>query len=245
MTDRPILFQPAMVLGMLREVETPGAGKTQTRRLPTRLLRFGKITEFGRSDTAGYDWHFRDKAKRWHDLRHDELLKVLPWQVGDRLMVRESCWLYGRWREIGTNDKGKPKRTFDLIGRTVAYDKPGEIAYWGGGPGFSHRPGIHMPRWASRLTLTVADVRVQRLQEIGEADCLAEGIFRLERKSWLNDKPLYGLRESEGHDTAVGAYNHLWRAINGDGSWAANPWVIAVTYRPELRNIDDVAKVAA
>ncbi|EFO33963.1 hypothetical protein TRICHSKD4_1085 [Roseibium sp. TrichSKD4] len=96
MRVRDTLFTGSMVIGLLED------RKTQTRKVMNKLLRFGPITEFGPSDTRGYDWHFRDREMRWHDLRHDELLKVLPYQVGDLRYVREA------WKTFVSLDKVKP-----------------------------------------------------------------------------------------------------------------------------------------
>lgn len=85
----------------------------------------------------------------------------------------------------------------------------------------SWRPSIHMPRWASRLTLEVTDVRVERLQAISEADAEAEGV---QEPSLV---PLLGAFWSSRD-----SYARLWEHINGKGSWAANPWVWAVTFPP-------------
>jgi len=87
------------------------------------------------------------------------------------------------------------------------------------------RPSIHMPRWASRITLKITDVRVERLQDISEPDALAEGIVATYGG--------YGLPEGE-HFHAVDprqSYWSLWEAINGPGSVEANPWVWAVAFR--------------
>lgn len=81
--------------------------------------------------------------------------------------------------------------------------------------GLKWRPSIHMPRWASRITLEVTGVRVERLQDISEADALAEGV---------TFDPLM-------HTNPREAYMHLWNAINGPGSWYANPWVWVVEFR--------------
>ena len=95
-------------------------------------------------------------------------------------------------------------------------------------------PGIHMPRWASRLTLTVTDVRVQRLQEISEADAVAEG--------WPHDRAnLIGRRDVLKSSSEIRPrywYAGLWELINGTGSWDANPWIVALTFTVEKRNID-------
>ena len=87
-------------------------------------------------------------------------------------------------------------------------------------------PPIHMPRWASRITLTVTDVRVQRLQEISEADAIAEGIDATATKHFGNP---------------VKAYAALWNSLHGaenEHSWEANPWIVAVTFDVREGNID-------
>lgn len=84
------------------------------------------------------------------------------------------------------------------------------------------RPSIHMPRWASRLTLEVTEVRVQRLQEISEEDAKAEGIDCLKTQS--------GPTTLAGRPWAT-EFRHLWASINGTASWDANPWVWAVSFR--------------
>jgi hypothetical protein len=94
-----------------------------------------------------------------------------------------------------------------------------------------------MPRWASRLTLEITDVRVQRLQEISFDDCLAEGVVGSE--FW----PLKGefdmSQAPEDPEAAIDygweqytrtVYRDLWESINGKGSWDANPWVWAITF---------------
>jgi hypothetical protein len=134
---------------------------------------------------------------------------------GDLLWVREECWLYGRWlAEGGVTATGRPKRSFGLIGQQVRYENPGfhHVAYYGGAEGWGWRPSIHMPRWASRITLRVTKVRVERLQEISEADALAEGVLL------------------EFYDDSRDAYADLWEHINGPGSWDANPWVWVVGF---------------
>lgn len=85
------------------------------------------------------------------------------------------------------------------------------------------RPSIHMPRWASRLTLRVENVRVERLQDISEDEAKAEGIKP-------SDKP--GFYETPARDYAKPrvAFQRLWESINGAGSWEANPWVWVVEF---------------
>ena len=87
------------------------------------------------------------------------------------------------------------------------------------------RPAIHMPRWASRINLTVEGVRVERLQDITEADAEAEG---LKRNSDI-DPMGSGLYSSAREEFA-----QLWNAINGKRApWASNPWVWVVSFKRE------------
>lgn len=88
------------------------------------------------------------------------------------------------------------------------------------------RPSIHMPRWASRITLEVTGVRVERLQDISLADSIAEGV-----------EPY---RNRGGKLTAWRFPKH-WEAIHGPGSWDANPWVQVIAFR----RVDGAAALGA
>jgi hypothetical protein len=80
-------------------------------------------------------------------------------------------------------------------------------------------PAIHMPRWASRITLEVTGVRVERLQDITPADCVEEG---------YQSPP--GTRYAQEELAALDWYKDLWEHINGDGAWGINPWVWVVDF---------------
>jgi hypothetical protein len=94
---------------------------------------------------------------------------------------------------------------------TVAsnYTKRGQGIHWCN--------SIHMPRWASRITLAVTGVRVERLQDISDADAIAEGVSAINRLS----KEQYRIKR----------YKDIWESINGPGSWDANPWVWVVEFK--------------
>lgn len=134
----------------------------------------------------------------------------LNWAIGDRLWVREAvCWVSAHgWKYRADND--------DLSD----FRAQGEVSKWA--------PSIHMPRHASRLTLIVSAVRVQRLQEISEADAQAEGAQAI------------GAEEGPDEDerSFVWGFQKLWTSIHGPGAWDANPWVCAIGFTVHRQNID-------
>lgn len=227
--ERPILFSGEMVRAIL------DGRKTQTRRVVKEKC-------FGPSDTRGYEWHYRCKRGLWQDMRHSEMMQKCPYGVpGDRLWVREtwkcSWWGEGEPERIAYKAGGKTQEVRDT--ESVSYDLWSESMAEGGADDlekagwkvgeddlFHHedcnraaaddlrwRPSIHMPRWASRITLEVTDVRVERLQKISEADAIAEGCV------------------SDDEFDAKDRFEWLWESINGEGSWEANPWVWVVEFR--------------
>jgi hypothetical protein len=145
-------------------------------------------------------------------------------QPGDRLYVRET------WMDLlGTG----------IEGRDPATGKPTRYAYAADTPagsygdqcrkdyGLKWKPSIHMPRVASRILLEVVGVRVERVQSINADDAMAEGIVRMADGGYASGK-------DGAHYHAASAwhsYASLWEAINGPGSWEANPWVWVVEFR--------------
>lgn len=134
-------------------------------------------------------------------------------QPGDRLWVREAHWWF--------KDEHDPVTGYfppKLTAEDVEYRADGDDGrkVW--------RPSIHMPRWASRITLEITGVRVERMQDISEADALAEGIRLLNGRYTFNG----GMHESR---TARDSFRALWESINGAGSWDANPWVWVVEFK--------------
>lgn len=144
---------------------------------------------------------------------------ILPYLPGDLLYVREAAaWVSGwGWRYRADDDDLTEKR------------QAGEVGKW--------RPSIHMPRTASRLTLIVTDVRVQRLQEIDATDARAEGMSR-EYGRMSADAPQMQTN-NEVQDFAI-----LWNSLHGPEAWDENPWVVAITFETHRRNIDQMARAA-
>lgn len=223
MTDRPILFSAPMVRAILE------GRKTQTRRI-FKPRGFDFYTHPISGDRYDEYQPYRDGT--WDESRiigsgsmaafgwGEGLYSYLPCYPGDRLWVKET------WRSTPAYD--------DLAPSKMGGDEPlnylADDGYfnWAEADGGKHgktRVSIHMPRWASRLTLTVTDVRVERLQDISEADAVAEGI------------PADYLEHIHGPH----GFRDLWDSINGKregASWEANPWVVAISFDAEQRNID-------
>jgi hypothetical protein len=139
--------------------------------------------------------------------------KFAPYYPGDRLYVREA------WAKDDLIDTGA---------RYYATDDVSDLR--------RKRSPIHMPRWASRLTLTVTEVRVQRLQEISEADAVAEGAEPSKRE-WAGVEE-FGL-SSDPFRYRKG-FQALWNSLHGLDAWDANPWVVAPTFTVQRGNIDAV-----
>lgn len=113
------------------------------------------------------------------------------------------------------------------------------------------KPSIHMPRWASRITLEITDIRVERLQDISEEDAKAEGLKAITKDGGITIK--YGIPDTDGlpgtdnfgwqwqdwHIDPRMAYKLLWESINGAGSWEVNPFVWVIQFKPHLVNVDD------
>ncbi|MDP3650537.1 MAG: hypothetical protein Q8R67_02530 [Rhodoferax sp.] len=135
-------------------------------------------------------------------------------QPGNRLWVRETWGYFGGDEYIYQKDIG-----------SVGY-RASQIDGLDHIPGGRWRPSIHMPRWASRLTLEITGVRVERLNDISRADAEAEGCTKNHNGYyWGGPHETSGLKQLA---SAKGAYRDLWESLNGTDSWAANPcvWVI-------------------
>lgn len=224
MADKPILFSGPMVRALL------AGTKTQTRR--TLAIESSVCRESAWKLVRGDDGVWRLLADT-----PDVSGKVTPSlriAVGDRLYVRET------WSHTGTG-VWTVSDTHRALDGKVVYEADGRL------PGAKYWPSIHMPRWASRITLHVTDVRVQRLQEITEADALAEGMTQETADATMSPDELAVYASThilcpEARGRIL--YEHIWDHINGAGAWDANPWVAAYTFTVALGNIDQNARSA-
>jgi hypothetical protein len=218
--ERPILFSAPMVRAIL------DGRKTQTRRVITQ----------GEHAQDADAWAFDAERGLWESgiaadygrHGHGEWVRCPYGQPVDRLWVRET------WRSIEhpeTAQDGIEYRAdhgFKSIEDTQAAADLWVDAHDNGKHGGNWRPSIFMKRWASRITLEVTGVRVERVKDISEEDAAAEGAT----------PAICGIEERMGEVINVRSHRtgfvHLWQSINGDRegcSWEANPWVWVVEFR--------------
>lgn len=222
MADRMTHFSGPMIRALL------DGRKTQTRRVlnpQPRVLKNGRwYRPFPTTDPLNWQYALGDRIQGY--------LKS-PCAPGDRLWAREAHAIYdahGQHRD----DRVRWGPWGDLP--TTLSPDLSQIAYFREGFDRSHsgcwRPSIHMPRWASRLTLVVTEVRVERLQDISERDAEAEGCrAAFSYPGWDGVSSVPSFRWG---------YHELWDSLNaarGFG-WEVNPWVVAITFTVHKANID-------
>lgn len=202
MKERPILFSAPMVRAILE------ARKTQTRRVVFK------------DDCQDCHQPWWCSGTHWQD--GDELLHCPYGVAGDHLWVRETfCVGYeyapGEFTALPFDGCERVRKTFY---RATDDDAPDE-------PRRPWKPSIHMPRWASRITLEVVSVRVERLQDITEADAKAEGV-----EPYLSGEYSLYLDSNERTNLA-----RLWDSINAKRGfgWDANPWVWVIEFKQVTR----------
>lgn len=255
MAVKPILYSAPMVRALI------AGTKTQTRRAlnpqphawKARVIDITEpffceeAREWGQVETI---W---SRGAMWEPEREEwRPLKGLRYAVGDTLWVRETC----RAEELTDGTDGVrmiADGSFCPIKNTplASNDWLDLYSYRGGNK--TELVGqtvtsIHMPRWASRLTQVVTDVRVQRLQDITEEDAIAEGVTRIGEEyiargstAWDSGPNFYTVEVGSGSlnaPTAKEVFSLLWAEINGPDSWQENPWVVAYTVETHLANVD-------
>jgi hypothetical protein len=213
MKERPIIFNADMVRAVL------DGRKTQTRRMltPHHLKMINAAASAGECyplESGNQQPNSQSYYREWCQYG----------AVGDRLWVRET-WMPdaprdGTWGDVEFfGCKGSPLSMIPERYRTPEHCI--HRASWDGQEMVGWTPSIHMPRWASRITLEITGVRVERLNSMTESDALAEGCHG-------------------GHDSIPGYmysatphehFHHVWQSIYGDDSWQANPWVWVIEFK--------------
>lgn len=221
MKERPILFSEPMVRAILE------GRKTQTRRLVKDCDIKGRRKLLpGELDTVGSFLDDNKAGEFCAYLQKYEGVKLgvasCPYgEPGDRLWVREAF----AYCKIARDHEGKDRiyscHRFDsdrVLYRadTGLRDDLRAVAW---------RPSIHMPRLASRITLEITEIRVQRLQDISEDDVWKEGV---DRSHWRYD--IDGECWPASDSQARQWFRPIWESIHGPDSWELNPWVWAISF---------------
>ena len=240
MGEKPILFSGPMVRAILsgRKTVTRRVVKPQpTRSLPHTSGLPGGDGSWSIHHPMGWRWNPR-RRDGWTafaaDGHLDGFLSAHPpyGLAGDRLWVRETFFVNDMSCVGGPLPKNRPAPNdpTDPDGKhLILYRADGEFSdHFEQADGEAPwRPSIHMPRWASRLTLEVTDVRAERLQEITEEDAKAEGAEVTNGHAELGALTTGRPSHREG-------FAQLWREINGKRpgcSWEQNPWIWRVEFR--------------
>lgn len=202
MKERPILFNAQMVRAIL------GGTKTQTRRIvKPQPHHAAMLWHYGSSNSAE---PFTFAGNGIDTVEH----RCPYGKPGDRIWVRET-FAYSVIDPEGLPLEDDPEN-YDIIYRATCQQGGG----WRDGEGnpikAPWKPSIHMPRWASRITLEITGVRVERLDDITVSDAIAEG---------------YDGSVDDPVDPSIKWYSRLWEQINGVGSWEASPWVWVVEFK--------------
>jgi hypothetical protein len=213
--ERPIIMQAESVRAIL------DGRKTQTRRVikpqppgPGYELMTCMSTTGNRHDEGRHHWGLM-AANGYEMLDSRQPYFACPYGVpGDRLWVRETWCPLERCDWIGTEREKNVNYRADCPPASEAIREE---------MGYAWRSSIFMPRWASRLTLEITDVRVQRVQEITRDDALAEGVS-LTDSLCPEVNPRY---------KSLQRFPALWDSINAKRGfgWERNPWVWAITFK--------------
>lgn len=256
--ERPIIFTGENVLKIMR------GEKNQTRRIirpqPHQSSRWPKDVWFWSYGRNGSAWMNSERREMTNVATGkvtvvDRRVEVSDWlknhsrcpyRAGDRLWVKESFYI-----DHGDYDARQP---LPKLGAPTAIDED-QIFYPADAPHSDRawccrlipeccctevgkpksRNPLFMPRWASRLTLEITDVRVQRVQEISEEDARAEGGF-VRRCSCAvmtarPRTPIEAIFRQTWCHIHGDEFSNTWDSINGAGSWESNPWVWAITFK--------------
>lgn len=238
--ERPILFSAPMVRAIL------AGTKTQTRRIvkgaPDDWAPIGPevfspiVVDRHGDEQPGPDAYGAGNPDG------DCWIRCPYGQPGDRLWVRET------WR-VGEKHDSTPPRGLPPQSMTVLYAAGGSAAHGSDGWRFDEewpgdtivpwagklRTSMFMPRWASRITLDITAVRVERLQDISARDIVSEGAIERAHNDQFGHNPVSRF-DGKVYLDLRSLWRAGWESINGLDSWAANPWVWVVEFKRALEN---------
>lgn len=202
MKERPILFSALMVRAILdgRKTQTRRVVKPQPVGKQTIIEGVARTTIGMNPADDGAVWYVADCVNPGIEIR------CKFGRIGDRLWVREAFHT--------CPEKDKERYCY----RADNYETSGTGCGLSSSPKW--KPSIHMPRWASRINLEITGIRVERLNDISEADAVAEGADAMH----LDDL-------GQSWKTHKRGFRALWESINGPESWSANPFVWVVEFK--------------
>lgn len=240
MNIKPILFSTPMVQAILE------GRKTMTRRLMPQPNEYITDINFGYSVLTPESFiEFRGYFIVDGEMRYGSKFIKCPYgKVGDILWVKEVHYLFGEWKVDGvTKKKNNLKYRFIphddnvmfedkilVLGETFQLDVKQNSYHL---PAWYKRLGRFMFKKHSRIFLKITDVRVERLQEISQADAIAEGIksFRPVPGDGPAETQYYHYLKDKWGPSPIHSFKTLWQKINGEESWNKNPWVWALSFK--------------
>ncbi len=202
--ERPIIFSGDSIRAILEN------RKTQTRRIIKTTADILSLPEILPATIEAF-------KKAW--------LETSPYQIGGILWVRETWQDYcptwnGSWCGCGSQEM--IQKTHKLVYRAS------DDSLVDGRKPLKWKSPIFMPRWASRITLEITNVRVERVQDISEEDAKAEGSSVYE---WRGDPDQGENRGWVDIGDYQKAFRDIWDSIHGLGAWDRNDWVWAITFK--------------
>jgi hypothetical protein len=222
--EHPILFRAEMIRAILegRKTQTRRVGKIQSDSYTELGVEYSNHATKGRQPVATYRAYPTGGTARWG-------ICTCPYgPPGDRLWVKESHYRYGQWVKNGFSTAGKQKWKFKALDKRVIFAATGSLPTQHklerGDIGWHLRPSIYMPRWASRITLEIERIRVERVRQINWCDAIAEG---------MHDPYRCKIRVNNSDPRSpVAQFQKLWNTMRAETefAWEKNPWVWVVEF---------------
>ena len=213
---KPILFSTPMVQAILR------GEKTQTR----RIVKYSKKITDPKIGFSAFTNNDQFEVRGVHENgQYGGSLFKMKYKVGDILWVRET-WQHTKCLNINTDDEN------------YGYVYKADGQPWDDYEEWTWKPSIFMPKEACRIFLKVTKIRIERLNDITEADAIAEGIERWTEER-MKSKPTHYkvyFQNCKPEDLCsytscpIDSYETLWQKINGEKSWEENPYVFVYEF---------------
>lgn len=235
MKERPIIFNEEMVRAILE------GRKTQTRRPinpQPKPYHDNSIMWAGKSPMTFYESLSCELPILWQRGSTNSSIaeRTCPFgKVGDLLWVKETTIIAPKRFNDGAGSNAVDKDGEKRLVQYVATDTDTEASGW---YGLKKTPSIHMPQWASRITLEITNIRVETVQDISEDDALKEGIEFWEDRYFDDAQDYYKDYLTMPHEEfnprphftcPIRSFESLWDSIYHN--WHKNPWVWMIEFK--------------